>query len=162
MTTKFDEQIKAFNRMYGLACMDVPGVPRLPVYGPNMSPRAQLDEYLERIYSIFKEELDEVDAIRDKVRDPKATMLDILTELADWLGDLQVYCASEMTKFGLPVSEVLDIIMDSNMSKLGPDGKPIHDARGKVLKGPDYWKPEPKIQKLLVAKMYGLKEGEQG
>ena len=156
MTTKFDEQIKDFNRMYGLACMDTPGVPRLPVFGPGTSPRAQLDEYLEKVYSIFKEELDEVDAIRDKVRDPNATMLDILTELADWLGDLQVYCASEMTKFGLPVSEVLDIIMASNMSKLGPDGKPIYDARGKVLKGEGYWKPEPKIQKLLVAKMYNL------
>ena len=69
--------------------------------------------------------------------------------LADLLGDLQVYCASEMTKFGLPLDGVLDVIMQSNFSKLGADGKPIYDERGKVLKGPNYWKPEPKIHQLL-------------
>jgi hypothetical protein len=44
---------------------------------------------------------------------------------------------------------VLQIIMDSNASKLGADGKPIYDANGKFLKGPNYWKPEPKIRELL-------------
>jgi len=44
---------------------------------------------------------------------------------------------------------VLDVIMDSNESKLGADGKPIYDANGKFLKGPGYWKPEPKIKALL-------------
>ena len=49
-----------------------------------------------------------------------------------------------------PVLEaVLQIIMDSNASKLGADGKPIYDANGKFLKGPNYWKPEPKIRELL-------------
>jgi predicted HAD superfamily Cof-like phosphohydrolase len=71
--------------------------------------------------------------------------------LADLLGDIQVYCASEMAKFGLPLDEVLAIIMRSNFSKLGADGKPIYDERGKVQKGPNYWKwkPEPKIKELL-------------
>jgi len=44
---------------------------------------------------------------------------------------------------------VLDIIMDSNESKLGADGKPIYDANGKFLKGPNYWRPEPRIKALL-------------
>jgi hypothetical protein len=39
--------------------------------------------------------------------------------------------------------------MDSNESKLGADGKPIYDANGKFLKGPNYWKPEPRIKALL-------------
>lgn len=40
--------------------------------------------------------------------------------------------------------------MDSNASKLGADGKPIYDANGKFLKGPNYWKPEGKIREMLV------------
>ena len=41
--------------------------------------------------------------------------------------------------------------MDSNQSKLGADGKPIYDANGKFLKGPNYWKPEPRIRELILA-----------
>jgi len=52
----------------------------------------------------------------------------------------------------LPLEEVLDVIMDSNESKLGADGRPIYDANGKFLKGPAYWRPEPKIKALLAAK----------
>jgi hypothetical protein len=39
--------------------------------------------------------------------------------------------------------------MESNFSKLGADGQPIYDERGKVMKGPSYWKPEPRIRSLL-------------
>jgi hypothetical protein len=39
--------------------------------------------------------------------------------------------------------------MESNFSKLDRNGEPIYDARGKVMKGPDYWKPEPKITEIL-------------
>lgn len=79
--------------------------------------------------------------------------VEILTMLADLLGDIQVYCASEMAKFGLPLDDVLAIIMQSNFSKLGADGNPIYDERGKVMKGPAYWKPEPKIAELLATKL---------
>jgi predicted HAD superfamily Cof-like phosphohydrolase len=51
----------------------------------------------------------------------------------------------------LPLDQVLAIIMQSNFSKLGADGLPIYDERGKVMKGPNYWKPEPKIQAMLGA-----------
>ena len=43
-------------------------------------------------------------------------------------------------------------VVDSNESKLGADGNPIYDANGKFLKGPHYWKPEPKIKALLEAR----------
>jgi predicted HAD superfamily Cof-like phosphohydrolase len=72
-----------------------------------------------------------------------------LVAIADLLGDLIVYCRSEALKFGIPLEEVLEVIMDSNESKLGADGKPIYDGNGKFLKGPSYWKPEPKIKQLL-------------
>ena len=151
----FEDHIIDFNRMYGLPALEAPGIPRLPVFTADgsTSVREQLDVYLEKVYSIFFEELNEVDAIRMAVRDPDRTMLEVLTELADWLGDLQVYCASEMRKFGLPVNETLAIIMASNMSKMGEDGKPIYDDRGKVLKGPGYWRPEPKIAAMLKERM---------
>ena len=151
----FEDKITDFNKMYGLPALEAPGIPRLPVFTPSgsTSVREQLDVYLEKVYSIFFEELNEVDAIRMAVRNPERTVLEILTELADWLGDLQVYCASEMRKFGLPIADTLAIIMDSNMSKLGEDGKPIYDERGKVLKGPGYWKPEPKIAAMLKGRM---------
>ena len=151
----FEDKITDFNKMYGLPALEAPGIPRLPVFTPSgsTSVREQLDAYLEKIYSIFFEELNEVDAIRMAVRDPDRTVVEVLTELADWLGDLQVYCASEMRKFGLPINEVLGIIMASNMSKMGEDGKPIYDERGKVLKGPGYWRPEPRIAALLKERM---------
>lgn len=76
--------------------------------------------------------------------------LDVLTEMSDWLGDIIVYCASEARRWGLPLDRVLNVIMESNFSKLGADGLPIYDERGKVMKGPTYWKPEPKIRDLLT------------
>ena len=55
--------------------------------------------------------------------------------------------------FGLPMSTVLGIIMQSNFSKLGADGLPIYDSDNKVQKGPNYWKPEPKISEMLQARI---------
>ena len=81
---------------------------------------------------------------------------DVLVAIADLLGDVIVYCRSEALKYGLPLEEVLDVIMDSNESKLGADGKPIYDGNGKFLKGPNYWKPEPRIKALLEAKGIGV------
>ena len=78
--------------------------------------------------------------------------IDVAVAIADLLGDIMVYCRSEALKYGLPLEAVLDIIMDSNESKLGADGNPIYDANGKFLKEPHYWKPEPKIKALLGAR----------
>ena len=58
-----------------------------------------------------------------------------------------------MAKFGLPLDKTLDIIMSSNFSKLDENGQPIYDERGKILKGSGYWKPEPKLSKMLKSKM---------
>lgn len=144
----FDEEIKVFNAMYMLPVLDTPGIPF--VGHAEATARQQFAERLADFKDILKEELDEVDEIIRKIEagDPPE---EVLTELADWLGDIQVYCASEMRKFGLDNSVVLGIIMASNRSKLGKDGKPIFDARGKVMKGPDYWRPEPMIRKYIVA-----------
>ena len=136
--SEFSNDIEKFNGIYKLP---VNPVPTLDVGVPVI-------ERLKAFKAILAEELDEIDHIIDAVHSDEAPMA-ILTMLADLLGDIQVYCASEMAKFGLPLDKVLAIIMQSNFSKLGADGKPIYDERGKVLKGPDYWKPEPKIRTLL-------------
>lgn len=134
----FSDDIKQFNAMYALPVSEKPtldiGVP--------------VADRLRAFKSILGEELDEIDEIV-AAAEKGAPSLEVLTMLADLLGDIQVYCASEMRKFGLPQDEVLSIIMQSNFSKLGADGKPIYDERGKVQKGPGYWKPEPKISAML-------------
>ncbi len=108
--------------------------------------------------SILSEEVNEVDEIiefyqKNKENITKEQEVEILTQIADWLGDIIVYSSNEATKHGIDLAPVLDIIMQSNFSKIGADGKPIKDERGKFLKGPNYWKPEPKISELLKSKL---------
>ncbi|TDK67338.1 nucleoside triphosphate pyrophosphohydrolase family protein [Sapientia aquatica] len=134
----FANDIEKFNSIYKLPVNKVPttnvGVP--------------MAERLKAFKDILLEEVSEIDEIISAA-EGGSDELATLTMLADLLGDLQVYCASEMAKFGLPLDGVLEVIMQSNFSKLGADGKPIYDERGKVMKGPNYWKPEPKISELL-------------
>jgi predicted HAD superfamily Cof-like phosphohydrolase len=79
------------------------------------------------------------------------TYTDAIVSMADLLGDIIVYCASEAMRWGLPMDGILMIIMASNTSKLGADGKPIIDPlNGKFEKGPHYWKPEPLIKYFLT------------
>jgi len=73
--------------------------------------------------------------------------------IADLLADIIVYCQSEAVRYGIPLEEVLQIVMDSNETKLGADGKSIKDSDGKFLKGPNFVPPEPAIRKLLLEKM---------
>jgi predicted HAD superfamily Cof-like phosphohydrolase len=146
----FGKKIKDFNNMYKLPVSAEPSLHNLGV--PAL-------ERLQSFKKILLEEVNEIDEIildldaNKEVGHPIVPEVEVLTKLADLLGDIQVYCASEMAKFGLPLDEVLGIIMDSNLSKLGADGLPIYDERGKVQKGPNYWKPEPKLQAMLAAKI---------
>ena len=138
----FDSQLIDFNKMYDLPVNHTP---------TNLG--------LIRLYQLRKTLLDEVVEI-DEIIDAshkhaalveygaKPGEIHLLVAMADLMGDLQVYCGSEMVKWGLPREAVLYIIMASNMSKLGADGQPIV-VDGKVQKGPHYWKPEPLIHELL-------------
>tara|TARA_B100000963_G_scaffold161621_1_gene140529 strand:+ start:1342 stop:1734 length:393 start_codon:yes stop_codon:yes gene_type:complete len=67
-----------------------------------------------------------------------------LIEVADALGDMLYILCGTILSHGMQhkISEVFDEIQRSNMSKLGPDGKPIYREDGKVLKGPNYFKPD--------------------
>ena len=69
-----------------------------------------------------------------------------LTEVADALGDmLYILCGTILTH-GMQhiIKDVFSEIQDSNMSKLGSDGKPIYREDGKVMKGPNYRRPNLK------------------
>ena len=67
-----------------------------------------------------------------------------LVEVADALGDILYILCGTLLKHGLEhkIHEVFREIQRSNMSKLGADGKPIYREDGKVMKGPNYFRPD--------------------
>jgi predicted HAD superfamily Cof-like phosphohydrolase len=137
--SQFQDDIAKFNAMYKLPVSPIPSLDNLGVDAVTR---------LEAFQDILSEELLEIVPIIEAIKAGEAS-IDVLTSLADLLGDIQVYCASEMAKFGIPLDLTLGAIMQSNFSKMGADGKPIYDERGKLQKGPGYWKPEPMIKSIL-------------
>ena len=144
MNKPFAHRIAAMNAMYKLPAHHAPAVP------------ADVADRLVKFKATLIDEVHEIDEIVQLAKSG-ASPLDVAVAIADVLGDIMVYCRSEALKYGLPLEDVLDIIMDSNESKLGADGKPIYDANGKFLKGPNYWKPESRIKALLAAR--GVRAG---
>ncbi len=138
MTKTFAARIAAMNAMYKLPANQTPTLP------------AETPDRLVKFKATLMDEVHEIDEIVQLAKGG-ADPAEVAVAIADVLGDIIVYCRSEALKYGLPLEDVLDIIMDSNESKLGADGKPIYDANGKFLKGPAYWKPEPRIRALLEA-----------
>ena len=83
--------------------------------------------------SLIQEELDELNkAIQDK---------DIV-EVADALTDILYVTYGAGHAFGIDLDQCFNEVQNSNMSKLGDDGKPIYNENGKVMKGPSYFKPD--------------------
>ncbi|AEM69440.1 hypothetical protein Murru_0386 [Allomuricauda ruestringensis DSM 13258] len=72
-----------------------------------------------------------------------------LVEVADALGDMLYILCGTILEHGMQykIEEVFEEIQRSNMSKLGANGKPIYREDGKVLKGPNYFKPD--IQNII-------------
>ena len=64
-----------------------------------------------------------------------------LLEVADALTDLLYVTYGAGHAFGIDLDKCFDEVQNSNMSKLGEDGKPIYNEFGKVMKGPNYFKP---------------------
>ncbi|KAF2078918.1 pyrophosphohydrolase domain-containing protein [Flavobacterium sharifuzzamanii] len=91
-------------------------------------------------YNLMKEENEEY---------YEAVQNNDLVEIADALGDMMYILCGTIIEHGLQdkIEAVFDEIQRSNMSKLGEDGKPIYREDGKVMKGPNYFKPD--FSKLL-------------
>jgi predicted HAD superfamily Cof-like phosphohydrolase len=84
-------------------------------------------------YDLIKEELEELkEAMENK---------DLL-EVADALTDILYVTYGTGHAFGIDLDKCFEEVQNSNMSKLGEDNKPIYNESGKVLKGPNYFKPD--------------------
>ena len=83
--------------------------------------------------SLINEELEE---FKDAVKNND------LKEAADALTDILYVTYGAGHAFGLNLDKCFDEVQQSNMSKLGDDGKPIYNDEGKVMKGPKYFKPD--------------------
>ena len=99
---------------------------------------------------ILDEDIGEVEEVRDAfsnylyIREAgsKAEQKEALAHLAKELGDLIYVVFYACHKLGIPMQVVFNRIHKSNLSKLDDNGKPIFDANGKVMKGPNYKKPD--------------------
>lgn len=131
---EFFVDIERFNKMYNMPEYNYPTLDSLR---------------LHNFEKILRDEVKEIDDVYDALQAGQPD-IDVLTAQADLYGDIIVYCTSELRRIGIDPAAILQIIMDSNFSKMGEDGKPIYDERGKLLKGPNYWKPEPKIKEYLT------------
>ena len=90
-------------------------------------------------YDLIKEELEELKEAMDK-KDIK--------EVADALTDILYVTYGAGHAFGIDLDKCFEEVQNSNMSKLGSDGKPIFNEKGKVMKGPNYFKPD--LNKFLL------------
>src|ERR1044071_1128103 len=165
----FESQILYFNGMYKLPVAQYPTTfkviedesKRRPIQPANENPirgKAYIIQRLEAFVKTINAEIQESEEIVRKVIAGTHMVdgelvayeeIDFLTDMADWLGDLIVYEASEMAKYGIPQKETLRKIMQSNFSKNQEDGTTLYDENGKVQKGPHYFKPEPQIKAML-------------
>jgi len=84
-------------------------------------------------YNLIKEELDELKQAIDGKN---------LLEVADALTDILYVTYGAGHAFGINLDDCFNEVQNSNMSKLGNNGKPIYNEAGKVMKGPNYYKPD--------------------
>ena len=113
------EKVKLFMKTYGQEVKDKSGL------SDAKTNKLRID--------LIKEELEELtDAIQDEN----------LHEVADALTDILYVTYGAGHAFGIDLDKCFDEVQNSNMSKLGEDGKPIFNEFGKVMKGPDYFKPD--------------------
>ncbi len=101
-------------------------------------PSFSTDKINKLRYNLIKEELEELKAALDNK--------DFL-ELADALTDILYVTYGAGHAFGIDLDKCFEEVQNSNMSKLGKNGKPIYNEDGKVMKGPGYFKPD--LKKIL-------------
>ena len=107
----------------------------MDTYGQEVKDKAEFsDAKTNRLrIDLIKEELEELtQAMNDKN----------LLEVADALTDILYVTYGAGHAFGIDLDKCFDEVQNSNMSKLGEDGKPIYNESGKVMKGPNYFKPD--------------------
>ena len=109
----------------------------MKTFGQEVKEKAEFptDKITSLRYDLIREELDELkEAIDNKD----------IKEVADALTDILYVTYGAGHAFGINLDKCFAEVQNSNMSKLGNDGKPIFNEKGKVLKGPNYFKPDLK------------------
>ena len=107
----------------------------MKTFGQEVKQKAEFpsDKITSLRYDLIREELDELkDAINKKD----------IKEVADALTDILYVTYGAGHAFGINLVKCFEEVQNSNMSKLGVDGKPIYNEKGKVMKGPNYFKPD--------------------
>ena len=106
----------------------------METFGQEIKEKASFpnDKITSLRYELIKEELDEFKEAIDK-KDIK--------EVADALTDILYVTYGAGHAFGIDLDKCFEEVQNSNMSKLGTNGKPIYNEKGKVMKGPNYFKP---------------------
>ena len=107
----------------------------MQTFGQEVKDKTQFpsDKIINLRYELIKDELEELNqAIQDKD----------LKEVADALTDILYVTYGAGHAFGIDLDDCFKEVQNSNMSKLGDNGKPIYNEQGKVMKGPNYFKPD--------------------
>ena len=113
------EMVAEFHKIYSVLISDKPQLPTQETRDLRISLlKEEFNEYLFGEYN------------------------DDLVEIADALGDMLYIIHGTAVSYGIPLDEVFTEIHRSNKSKLGEDGKPIYREDGKVLKGPNFFRPD--------------------
>ena len=114
-------KVKTFMNTYGQEVKDSPKFPD--------------DKIVQLRIDLIQEELNEL---------KEAVKNNDIVEVADALSDLLYVTYGGGHSFGIDLDKCFDEVQNSNMSKLGEDGKPIYNENGKVMKGPNYFAPNLK------------------
>ena len=112
----------------------------METFGQEVKGKASFpDQKIQNLrYDLIKEELEELkDALNQKN----------LKEVADALTDILYVTYGAGHAFGIDLDKCFAEVQNSNMSKLDENGKPIYNENGKVMKGPNYFKPN--LQKFI-------------
>jgi predicted HAD superfamily Cof-like phosphohydrolase len=107
----------------------------MQTFGQEVKNKAEFpdDKIVQLRSELIKEELEELNqAIKDKD----------IKEVADALTDILYVTYGAGHAFGIDLDKCFDEVQQSNMSKLDYNGKPIYNESGKVMKGPNYFKPD--------------------
>ncbi|MDA8608777.1 nucleoside triphosphate pyrophosphohydrolase family protein [Candidatus Pelagibacter bacterium] len=84
-----------------------------------------------------------IDLIKEELEELQEAMKNNdLLEVADALTDILYVTYGAGHAFGIDLDKCFDEVQNSNMSKLGENGEPIYNESGKVMKGPNYFKPD--------------------
>ena len=113
------EKVRLFMKTYGQEVKDKAG------FSDDKTNKLRID--------LIKEELEEL---------TEAMQNENLLEVADALMDILYVTYGAGHAFGIDLDKCFEEVQNSNMSKLGEDGKPIYNEAGKVMKGPNYFKPD--------------------